>query len=48
MQQGEKEFFKLIVLAVLISSPSFMVEQLGDKDPMEMYGRAKNQDKIQF
>ena len=40
-QQGEKEFFKLVVLSVLLSSPSFMIEQLVDKDPMEMYKRAK-------
>jgi hypothetical protein len=25
-QQGEKEFFKLIVLSVLLSSPPFMIE----------------------
>ena len=25
-QQGEKEFFKLVVLSVLLSSPSFMIE----------------------
>ena len=40
-QQGEKEFFKLVVLSVLLSSPSFMIEQLVNKDPNEMYKRAK-------
>jgi hypothetical protein len=42
-QQGEKEFFKLVVLSVLLSSPSFMIEQLVDKDPQEMYKRAKKE-----
>lgn len=47
-QQGEKEFFKMLVLSVFINSPSFLIEQLMEKDPTEMYIRAKTIDGIQF
>ena len=48
-QQGEKEFFKLIVLSELVNEPDFIQQTLLlDKDPVEMYQRAKFRDKIPF
>ena len=39
--QGEKEFFKLIVLAEVMRTPQFMMKHVVDVNPEEMFERAK-------
>ena len=38
---AKKDFFKLVVLAVVLNQPPFMVSALYEKDPEEMYIRAE-------
>ena len=46
-QQGEKEFFKLIVLSEMVNTPDFISQVLLlEIDPVEMYERAKYTDNI--
>ena len=37
----EYEFFKLLVLCVIMEQPRFFISKLVNKDPREMYLRAK-------
>jgi hypothetical protein len=40
--QAEKDFFKLIFLSQVFNQPQFSMDRLKNKDPNEMYRRAKN------
>jgi hypothetical protein len=45
--KGKKEFFKLVVLSVVMNQPPFMLNRLYEKDWREMYKRSER-DKISF
>jgi hypothetical protein len=45
--KGKKEFFKLVVLSVVMNQPPFMLSRLYEKDWREMYKRSER-DKISF
>lgn len=40
-EETEFEFFKILVLCVIVEQPRFFISQLVKKDPWEMYKRAK-------
>ena len=40
-EETEYEFFKLLVLCVIVEQPRLFISKLTHKDPWEMYMRAK-------
>ena len=45
--KGKKEFFKLVVLSIVMNQPPYMVDKLYEKDWREMFKRAER-DKVTF
>ena len=45
--KGKKEFFKLVVLSIVMNQPPFMLQRLYEKDWREMFRRAER-DHIAF
>ena len=39
--EGEREFFKLLVLSEMVNTPAYMVNNLIDIDPMKLFVIAK-------
>ena len=41
-KDAERDFFKICVISQIFNQPQFFMDKLKDKNPQEMYLRAKN------